>query len=164
MEPDLFVPGDEQYQVNEPLGIAPLVEGQGFPLPDLKKVAGNIIKNRAIDYAAGKLGLNAAQASGLMSILGVGANVFAPLAAVSALTGRSLGISDYLANKRAQKEYNRSENMLESKVLSNQLANKSSARDDAMGGGNIPTKTAAPKSIGVTNPYSGGIGGLHSGY
>ena len=27
-----------------------------------------------------------------------------PLAAVSALTGRSLGISEYLANKRAQKE------------------------------------------------------------
>ena len=168
MEPDLFVPGDQQYQmVNEPLesvGIAPLVEGQTLPLPDFKKVAGNVIKNKVIDYAAGKLGLNAAQASGLMSILGVGANVFAPLAAVSALSGRSLGISDYLANKRAQKEYARSENMLEAKVLSNQLANKGSARDDAMGGGSIPTKTSAPKSPGVSNPYSGGIGGLHSGY
>ena len=168
MEPDLFVPGDQQYQMAnqplEPVGIAPLIEEQGMPLPDFKKVAGNVIKNRALNYAAGKLGLNAAQAQGLMSILGVGANVFAPLAAVSALTGRSLGISDYLANKRAQKEYARSENMLEAKVLSNQLANKGSARDDAMGGGSIPTKTSAPKSPGVSNPYSGGIGGLHSGY
>ena len=168
MEPDLFVPGDQQYQmVNEPLqpmGIAPLVEGQGMPLPDFKKVAINVGKNMAANYAAKKLGLNAAQASGLMSILGVGANMFAPLAAVSALSGRSLGISDYLANKRAQKEYARSENMLEAKVLSNQLANKGSARDDAMGGGSIPTKTSAPKSPGVSNPYSGGIGGLHSGY
>ena len=140
MEPDLFIPGDEQYQgVNQPLGIAPLVEEQGMPLPDFKKVAGNVIKNKAIDYAAGKLGLNAAQATGLMSILGVGSNLFAPLAAVSALSGRSLGISVYLANK-------------------------GSARDDAMGGGSIPTKTSAPKSPGVSNPYSGGIGGLHSGY
>ena len=32
---------------------------------DFKKVAGNVIKNRALNYAAGKLGLNAAQASGL---------------------------------------------------------------------------------------------------
>ena len=107
MEPDLFVPGDQQYQmVNkplEPVGIAPLVEGQGMPLPDFKKVAINVGKNMAANYAAKKLGLNAAQASGLMSILGVGANMFAPLAAVSALSGRSLGISDYLANKRARK-------------------------------------------------------------
>jgi len=168
MEPDLFVPGDQQYQmINQPLepvGIAPLVEEKGMPLPDIKKVAGNVIKNRALNYAAGKLGLNAAQASGLMSILGMGANVFAPLAAVSALTGRSLGISDYLANKRAQKEYARSENMLEAKVLSNQLANKGDSRDAAMGGGSIPTQTSTPKSPGVANPYSGGIGGLHSGY
>ena len=168
MEPDLFVPGDQQYQMAnqplEPVGIAPLIEEKGMPLPDFKKVAGNVIKNRALNYAAGKLGLNAAQTSGLMSILGIGANVFAPLAAVSALSGRSFGISDYLANKRAQKEYARSENMLEAKVLSNQLANKGSARDDAMGGGSIPTKTSAPKSPGVSNPYSGGIGGLHSGY
>ena len=165
MEPDLFIPGDEQYQgVNQPLGIAPLVEEQGMPLPDFKKVAGNVIKNKAIDYAAGKLGLNAAQATGLMSILGIGSNLFAPLAAVSALSGRSLGISDYLANKRAQKNYARKENMLEAKVLSNQLANKGSPRDDAMGGGSIPTTPSAPKSPGVSNPYSGGIGGLHSGY
>tara|TARA_R100000657_G_C4590287_1_gene49423 strand:+ start:103 stop:609 length:507 start_codon:yes stop_codon:yes gene_type:complete len=167
MEPDLFVPGDQQYQmVNQPLepvGIAPLVEGQGMPLPDFKKVAINVGKNMAANYAARKLGLNAAKASGLMSILGVGANVFSPLAAVSALSGRSLGISDYLANKRAQKQYAKSENMLESRVLSNQLANQGTAKDDAMGGGSIPTKTSGPKSIGVANPYSGGIGGLQSG-
>ena len=166
MEPDLFVPGDLQYQNQsiEPVGIAPLVEQEGLPLPDLKTIAGNVIKNRALSYAAGKLGVNQAVASGLAGLVGAGANLFPPLAAFSALSGRSLGISDYLANKRAQKEYARSENMLESKVLSNELANKGSARDDAMGGGSIPSKTSAPKSPGVSNPYSGGIGGLHSGY
>ena len=168
MEPDLFVPGDQQYQMAnqplEPVGIVPLIKEKKLPLPDLKTVAGNVIKNKALEYAAGKIGLNAAQAQGLAGLLGITSNIFAPLAAVSALTGRSLGISDYLANKRAQKEYDRSENMLEAKVLSNQLANKGSARDDAMGGGSIPTKTSTPKSPGVSNPYSGGIGGLHSGY
>ena len=166
MEPDLFVPGDLQYQNQsiEPVGIAPLVEQEGLPLPDLKTIAGNVIKNRALSYAAGKLGVNQAVASGLAGLVGAGANLFPPLAAFSALSGRSLGISEYLANKRAQKEYARSENMLESKVLSNELANKGSARDDAMGGGSIPSKTSAPKSPGVSNPYSGGIGGLHSGY
>ena len=90
MEPDLFVPGDQQYQmVNEPIepvGIAPLIEEQTFPMPDLKKVAFNVAKNKAIDYAAGKLGLNAAQATGILQVLGVGANMFAPIAAVSALS------------------------------------------------------------------------------
>ena len=50
MEPDLFVPGDLQYQNRslEPVGIAPLVEPQGLPLPDFKTVAGNVIKNKAL--------------------------------------------------------------------------------------------------------------------
>ena len=107
MEPDLFVPGDQQYQMAnqplEPVGIAPLIEEKKLPLPDLKTVAGNVIKNKALEYAAGKIGLNAAQAQGLAGLLGITSNIFAPLAAVSALTGRSLGISDYLANKRARK-------------------------------------------------------------
>ena len=168
MEPDIFVPGDEQYQmINEPLqpmGLETLMPKEKTKLPNLVDIAKNVAKNKAINYAAGKLGIEPAVASGLTGLLGVGANVFAPLAAVSALTGRSLGISEYLANKRAEKQMAKSENMLEARVLSNQLANKGSARDDAMGGGSIPTKTSAPKSPGVSNPYSGGIGGLHSGY
>ena len=168
MEPDLFVPGDQQYHmVNEPLqpmGLETLMPKEETKLHNLVDIAKNVAKNKAISYAAGKLGIEPAVASGLTGLLGIGANVFAPLAAVSALTGRSLGISDYLANKRAQKQMAKSENMLEARVLSNQLANKGSARDDRMGGGSIPTKTSAPKSPGVSNPYSGGIGGLHSGY
>ena len=168
MEPDIFVPGDEQYQmINEPLqpmGLETLMPKEKTKLPNLVDIAKNVAKNKAINYAAGKLGIEPAVASGLTGLLGVGANVFAPLAAVSALTGRSLGISEYLANKRAEKQMAKSENMLEARVLSNQLANKGSARDDAMGGGSIPTAPSAPKSPGVANPYSGGIGGLHTGY
>ena len=75
MEPDLFVPGDQQYQMAnqplEPVGIAPLIEEKKLPLPDLKTVAGNVIKNKALEYAAGKIGLNAAQAHGLEGLLGI---------------------------------------------------------------------------------------------
>ena len=107
MEPDLFVPGDQQYQmVNEPLqpmGLETLLPKEETKLPNLGDIAKNVVKNKAITYAAGKLGINPQVASGLTSLLGIGGNVFAPLAAVSALSGRSLGISDYLANKRARK-------------------------------------------------------------
>jgi len=107
MEPDLFVPGDQQYQmVNEPLqpmGLETLLPKEETKLPNLGDIAKNVVKNKAITYAAGKLGINPQVASGLTGLLGMGANVFAPLAAVSALSGRSLGISDYLANKRARK-------------------------------------------------------------
>ena len=99
MEPDLFVPGDQQLT---PMGIEPLLPRKEKDL-NLGTLAKNVMKNKALDYAAGKLGMDAAQASGLVSILGMGANIFSPLAAASALTGRSLGISEYLANKRAQK-------------------------------------------------------------
>ena len=92
--------------VNEPLqpmGLETLLPKEETKLPNLGDIAKNVVKNKAITYAAGKLGINPQVASGLTGLLGIGGNVFAPLAAVSALSGRSLGISDYLANKRAQK-------------------------------------------------------------
>ena len=168
MEPDLFVPGDQQYQmVNEPLqptGIVPLIEEKNMPLPDFKKVAGNVIKNRALNYAAGKLGLNAAQASGLMSIIGMGANVFAPLSAVSALSGRSLGISDYLANKRAQKEFQSQQNMRDAAAITNRIQGQITPQDiiDDRGRGQMPSKTTSAPSRQAR--HTAGIGGLHSGY
>ena len=170
MEPDLFVPGDQQYQmVNEPLqptGIAPLVEEKGMPLPDFKKVAGNVIKNRALNYAAGKIGLNAAQASGLMSILGMGANVFAPLSAVSALSGRSLGISDYLANKRAQKEMQKQQTMSDAASITNRIQGQITPQDiiDDRGRGQMPSRTTSAPAPTRQARQTSGIGGLHSGY
>tara|TARA_R100001510_G_C7552538_1_gene135748 strand:- start:97 stop:615 length:519 start_codon:yes stop_codon:yes gene_type:complete len=171
MEPDFFVPGDQQYQmVNEPLqptGIAPLLPENEMRLPDFKKVAGNIIKNKAIEYAAGKIGLNAAQATGLAGLIGIGSNVFAPLAAVSALTGRSLGISEYLNNKRAQKQIKKQQTMNDAASITNRIQGQITPQDiiDDRGRGQIPSRTtpSAPKSIGVSNPYSGGIGGIQSG-
>ena len=171
MEPDIFVPGDEQYQmINEPLqpmGLETLMPKEKTKLPNLVDIAKNVAKNKAINYAAGKLGIEPAVASGLTGLLGVGANVFAPLAAVSALTGRSLGISEYLANKRAQKQLAKSENMLESKVLSNQLAGQVTPQSiiDDRGRGQIPSRTTASAPTPSRQArQTAGIGGLHSGY
>jgi len=146
----------------EQLGIAPLIDDN--QLPDLKTIAGNVIKNKAIDYAAGKIGLNAAQASGLMSILGMGASTFAPLAAVSALSGRSLGISDYLANKRANKAIQKNIandtqgeiNTAPINILNTQPTNQDTNRT------NITTTTKTTAAPSRQARHTSGIGGLHN--
>mgnify|MGYP003119064481 FL=1 len=168
MEPDFFAPGDQQYQmVNEPLvGIAPLVEERPLPLPDLKQIAGNVIKNKALEYAAGKLGVNAAKATGILSVLGMGSNVFAPLAAVSALSGRSLGISDYLANKRAQKEMQKQQTMSDAASITNRIQGQITPQDiiDDRGRGQMPSKTTSTPAPTRQARHTAGVGGLHSGY
>jgi len=168
MEPDFFAPGDQQYQmVNEPLvGIAPLVEERPLPLPDLKQIAGNVIKNKALEYAAGKLGVNAAKATGILSVLGMGSNVFAPLAAVSALSGRSLGISDYLANKRAQKEMQKQQTMSDAASITNRIQGQITPQDiiDDRGRGQMPSRTTSAPAPTRQARQTSGIGGLHSGY
>ena len=168
MEPDFFAPGDQQYQmVNEPLvGIAPLVEERPLPLPDLKQIAGNVIKNKALEYAAGKLGVNAAKATGILSVLGMGSNVFAPLAAVSALSGRSLGISDYLANKRAQKEMQKQQTMSDAASITNRIQGQITPQDiiDDRGRGQMPSRTTSAPAPTRQARHTAGVGGLHSGY
>jgi len=167
MEPDFFVPGDEQYQmVNEPLqpsGILPLIPPEDKPgLPNLGTIAKNVVKNKALNYAAGKLGLNAAQATGIISLLGMGSNLFAPLAAASALTGRSLGISDYLANKRAQKAIQKnirndpqgSATTYPTGIMSMQPTKQDEAR------GSMPSK--APSKTYSAPQQTAGSGGLHN--
>jgi len=180
MEPDLineFVPGDAQLQ-----GIAPaynamvnenLLQPQGnIPVRELVTKAG---KNIATNYAMKKLGIDGVAGNVLSSVIGGGLASLNPIAMFtmgSVLPNPVKGIAGFLRNKRAQKEYQRSENMLEAKILSNILAQQAASmqgtpegnRDAGMGGGSIPTKTSAPKSSGATsNPYSGGAGGVQSG-
>jgi|TARA_R100000455_G_scaffold29591_1_gene19837 hypothetical protein len=75
--------------------------------PSMKDIAQEVIKRQVARKVMERVGINAAQASGIGSLLGIGGAVFGPLGAVSALAGRSLGISDFLSNKRAQKEARR---------------------------------------------------------
>ena len=92
MKPDLLVPG-EQLQ---PQGIAPLVD-EGMSLPDFRTIGGNIVKNIALNKIGEKIGLEALGST----MLGTSIN---PLVGISSLVGRSGLISNYLENKRMQKQ------------------------------------------------------------
>tara|TARA_R100001015_G_C4535669_1_gene100873 strand:- start:138 stop:701 length:564 start_codon:yes stop_codon:yes gene_type:complete len=157
----------------EPQGIAPLIQEQQSTIPSvssLKDIAKNIAKNKALEYAGKKIGLNYAQSKGIIDLLGLSTNTFAPLAVASALSGRSLSISDYLTNKRAQKQalkrniINDSQGTI-STVPVNTMNMQPSAQDIARGGGNIPASTTAPSAPAARQSrQTSGIGGLHSGY
>ena len=165
MEPDLlneFIPGDQQLT---PMGIEPLLLKDQRELPNLKKIGMNVAKNKALEFASGKIGLNTAQTRGLIGLLGIGANIFSPLAAVSALSGRSLGISEYLANKRAQKEM-RQKRINDPQgdiityptgIMAMQPSNQDLAR------GSTPSKTTSAPTKSYSPPQqTAGPGGLHN--
>ena len=169
MEPDIFPYNvQDNMQAPEPIGIAPLIEGQKTKLPDFKEIALNVAKNKALEFVGQKIGLNQAQTTGVASILGVGQNFFPPLAFASALTGRSLGISDYLNNKRSQKQaikrnINNDPQGTINTVPVNIMNMQPTAQDTARG--NIGTKTtSAPTSVSRQSRQTSGVGGLHSGY
>ena len=179
MEPDLtneYIPGDEQYQqgiasLNEPLF---LPEGNmNFPI---KEIAQNTAKNLTRNYLLKKAGLEGVARNVVGSTLFGGITGLNPFGMMlgTTLPNPIQGIAAYLRNKRAEKEYRRNERMMESNVLSQELARQAAetaaasgpggGRDAAMGGGSIPTKSSPPKSSGATsNPYSGGAGGVQSG-
>ena len=80
----------------EPLGIQPLVD-EGMTLPDFRTIGANVMKNVALNEIGKKVGLeNLGQ-----TILGTSIN---PLVGISTLIGKSGVISNYLQNKRMQKQ------------------------------------------------------------
>ena len=80
----------------EPLGIQPLVD-EGMTLPDFRTMGANVMKNVALNEIGKKVGLeNLGQ-----TILGTSIN---PLVGISTLIGKSGVISNYLQNKRMQKQ------------------------------------------------------------
>ena len=129
MEPDLLVPG-EQLQ---PQGIAPLVD-EGMNLPDFKTIGGNVLKNIALNKIGEKIGLESLGST----MLGTSIN---PLIGISALTGRSGLISNYLQNKRMQKQIISDQRRNEIKKIQQRLDNQGSStgdrgRNDGPGGAN----------------------------
>lgn len=157
--------------VNENLSF--VQEGPGI---DIKKTAGTIAKNVLQRKAMEKLGLEGIKGNILGSMIGGSALGFSnPVSAAftlgSMLPDSVKGIAGLLRGKRAEKaiaknilQDNQGADMPISPRITNMVVTD---RDKAMGGGNIPTKStpSTPKSSGATsNPYSGGSGGIHSGY
>jgi len=161
-----YTPSFEQNL--QPQGIAPLVDSSmqnnfvtGPVQIDPKQIAGNILKNQGIKFAAKKFGLGKIGQNVLGSMIGY-STPFAPLAAVSALKGPSLGIANVLRNKRIEKAIMRDANRDSQgniNILNAKIANmQPSARDVAMGGGDRGGGSSSSSSTSGSRS-SGGYGG-----
>ena len=120
MEPDFYVPGDEQFQmVNQPLegGIAPLLSTNSFmptEIPDIpiKEIGKNLIKNKAKNYLAKKVGLEGIAKNVLDATLGAAiplnmASGIAPLALLSGM-GNPIGALQSFSNRLQSSDFGRS--------------------------------------------------------
>jgi len=161
-----YTPSFEQTSL-QPEGIVPLNNTQNFDtgptVINPKEIAANVIKNQALKYAGKKLGLNAFAQNALGSLIGI--NTFAPLTAVTALTGASSGIANMLRNKRIEKailkDINR-DKQGDITTVDLRPGMQPTAQDKYRGDAG-KTQTASSKSTGVGNPYGGGPGGVQSG-
>jgi len=164
-----YTPSFEQNL--QPQGIAPLVDSSmqnNFVMSptkvDPKQIAGNILKNQAIKFAGRKLGLDQIGQNVLGSVIGY-SQPFAPLAAVSALTGVSSGIANVLRNKRVEKAIMRDINRDKQGDITTvdlRPGMQPTPQDTYRGGGG-KTQASSSKSAGTGNPYGGGPGGVQSG-
>jgi hypothetical protein len=140
----------------------------------------NVLKNQAAKFAARQLGMNTIQSNVLASILSPASAAFGiapllnvnPIAAIQNFNqrirqtdlGQSKTLMDFI-NKRKERKFLGQDdpqgtiNTIPIKILNMQPT----AQDIARGDRSTPTPPS-PKSPGVANPYSGGIGGIHSGY
>ena len=137
----------------EPLvGIQPLVD-EGMTLPDFRTIGANVMKNVALNEIGKRVGLeNLGQ-----TILGTSIN---PIVGISTLVGRSGVISNYLQNKRMQKQMMADQRRNEINQIQQRLDNQgTSARDDYMGGKGVTTSSPS-KSYSAPQQKSG-AGGLH---
>ena len=147
MEPDLLVPG-EQLQ---PTGIAPLVD-EGMTLPDFRTVGGNVLKNIALNKIGEKIGLESLGST----MLGTSIN---PLMGISALVGRSGLISNYLQNKRIQKQIISDQRRNQIQQIQQRLDNQGPStgdrgRNDRPGGAN-QVATSSPAKSGFDSAERG---------
>ena len=147
MEPDLLVPG-EQLQ---PTGIAPLVD-EGMTLPDFRTVGSNVLKNIALNKIGEKIGLESLGST----MLGTSIN---PLIGISALVGRSGLISNYLQNKRIQKQIISDQRRNQTQQIQQRLDNQSPStgdrgRNDRPGGAN-QVATSSPAKSGFDSAERG---------
>jgi hypothetical protein len=147
MEPDLLVPG-EQLQTS---GIAPLVD-EGMTLPDFRTVGGNVLKNIALNKIGEKIGLESLGST----MLGTSIN---PLIGISSLVGRSGLISNYLQNKRIQKQIISDQRRNQIQQIQQRLDNQSPStgdrgRNDRPGGTN-QVATSSPAKSGFDSAERG---------
>jgi len=165
-------PGFENYTpsfVNQDLTPMGLVDSRPTESPDYKNIGKNIIKNQATNYVIKRMGLEGLRGNILSSVLGANPYVQGIAALGSALTGNPLNISNFLAQKRAEKVYERSQRQKEAELnrsttqaIQNRLNQQTPSAEDRGRGGNIPTPSK-PTSDGSKGTRGSGMSGFGGG-
>ena len=164
-------PGFENYTpsfVNQDLTPMGLVDSRPTEYPDFKNIGKNIIKNQATNYVIKRMGLEGLKGNILSSMIGANPYVQGIAALGSALTGNPLNISNFLAQKRAEKVYERSQRQREAELnrsttqaIQNRLNQQTPSAQDQGRGGNIstPSKSTSDGSKGTRGSGMSGFGG-----
>ena len=165
-------PGFENYTpsfVNQDLTSMGLVQETPTQLPDFTEMAKNVAINKAKNFAIKKVGLEGIKGNVLSSILGANPYMKGLATLGTALTGNSLNISNILAQKRAEKNYEinqrRMQNELnkqQTQVIQQRLDSQPVSPQDSGRGDTASTTSSAPAAR--QSRQTSGSGGLHSGY
>ena len=169
-------PGFENYQPNlanqelQPMG---LVDEKPSRLPDFRQMAENALEDTVKNYIVKKIGLEGIKGNILNSVMGTNPYVagIAALGGVgSALTGKSLDMSNLLARKRAEKVYEMNQRRVQSDLNKQQTQAIQQRLDSEPVSNQDRNRGQAPSSPTPSAPaarqtrHTSGVGGLHSGY
>ncbi len=120
-------PGFENYQpglANQALQPMGLIDEKPSRLPDFRQMAENVVEDQVKNYIVKKIGLEGIKGNILNSVMGTNPYVagIAALGGVgSALTGKSLNMSNLLAQKRAEKVYEMNQRRVQSDLNKSQI-------------------------------------------
>ena len=163
-------PGFENYQpsfVNQDLTPMSLVDDN--KLPNFKNMAKNVATNLAKNYVVKKTGLEGIKGNILSSVLSSNPYVTGLATIGSSLTGNYLNISNMLAQKRAEKNYEMNQKRIQNQLNKQQTqaiqqrldSQPVSNQDQGRGQVTSSQTSSAPQR---QSRQTSGPGGLHSGY
>jgi hypothetical protein len=167
-------PGFENYQpsfANQELQPMGLVDDTPSRLPDFREMAKNVAKDQIKNYMIEKIGLEGIKGNILNSVMGVNPYVQGIATLGSALTGNSLNMSNLLAQKRAEKVYERNQRRVQSdlnkqqiQAIQQRLDSEPVSNQDQARVTQYTTPAPAPTPAARQSRQTSGPGGLHSGY
>ena len=165
-------PGFENYtpsfenQSITPFGLAPET-GQ---IPDFKEMGKNIATNTLKNYVIKKTGLEGIQKKIFSSVLGANPYMQGLATLGTSLTGNSFNISNILAQKRAEKNYEMNQRRMQNELNKSQIQAIQSRLDSQpvspqdRGRGNQYNSPTPSAPAARQSRQTSGSGGLHSGY
>ena len=166
-------PGFENYQpsfVNQELQPMGLIDETPSRFPDFKQMAKNVAENQVKNYMIKKIGLEGIQGNILSSVLGANPYVQGIATIGSALTGNSLNMSNILAQKRAEKNYEMNQRRMQNELNKQQTQaiqqrlDSQPVSDQDTNRGQAPSSRTPSAPAARQSRQTSGVGGLHSGY